>query len=145
MKKTRALCDHLLLNCVMNTLTDKISVNMAHINSEYISILKKNSVAIRENQDYKQYLKELIMNKLENVEIVNSFEKNKSAHVMLKSGISKAVHKAEKNELDIMTQFENVGKYVRKELSAYRNWSFTGSFTDFPNPPYTCFLIIYLK
>ena len=66
-KVIRNLCDEEFLLVVQNTLIDQtVSVSIADLNDEYLSILKRYSVAISESGNYRKHLKALISDCLPN-------------------------------------------------------------------------------
>ena len=143
----RSACDVELVLAVQNTLVDdSASLNMAEVNDTYLAILKRYSMEITESGNYRKYLKQLLSERLPNLQFVKSLRKNEPDKVVLPEAVSKAVNvlSAQMDSKDTIEQLQTMARVLRREIMQHRNWSFTGSFEDFSNPPLLQFFLTHL-
>ena len=89
---SRSACDEELVLAVQNTLADdSASLNMAELNDTYVMILKRYSVQITESRNYRKYLKQLLSERLPNLQFVKSLRKSEPDKIVLPAAVSKAV------------------------------------------------------
>ena len=135
---SRSACDEELVLAVQNTLADNsASLNMAELNDTYVMILKRCSVQITESRNYRKYLKQLLSERLPNLQFVKSLRKSEPGKVVLPAAVSKAVDvlSGQMDSKDTIKHLETMARMLRGEIMQQQKWSFTGSFEDFPNPP----------
>ena len=140
----RSLCDEEFLLVVQNTLiTDEISLTMAELNEEYLSILERYQVQVNSTGNYRKHLKNLITERLPRVRVIKPFRQNKPEKVVLQATLSKAVE-YQSSLLDsgeLIGNLKNIADILREEMLQHRGWSFKGSFEDFENPSLLQFFI----
>ena len=133
----RLMCDEELLACVQNTL-----LNIADVNKEYVSILKRYHVEVTDSANYKTNLKDLIKGRLPNVQFVKTTRKNEPEAIVLDNTVSKAVEERAYS-IDAV-DVQKLASLVRNEIMQYRDWSFSGCFENFGNPPLIPFLLFHI-
>ena len=141
-----SMCDEQLVSSLKNTLTEDVTLNMAQVNDEYLSILKRYQVEINETANYRKHLKKLIIEQIPNVQFIKSLCKNKPENLVLPTVVSKAMDLRSlllENE-DTIGMLKNVANILRGEIMQHRNWSFNGTFEDFQNPPLLQFFLTHL-
>ena len=141
------LCDEELLISIQNTLTgDDVTLSMAEVNEEYVSLLKWHQVCLTESANYKKHLKTLIAERLPNVQFVKSVRRNEPESIVLPTAVSKAME-IRSSMLDnegTISQLRSTSQMLRNELMNHRDWSFNGNFEDFQNPPLLQFFLTHL-
>ena len=144
---SRSACDEELVLAVQNTLADdSASLNLAELNDTYVMILKRYSVQITESRNYRKYLKQLLSERLPNLQFVKSLRKSEPDKVVLPAAVSKAVDvlSGQMDSKDTIKHLETMARMLRGEIMQQQKWSFTGSFEDFPNPPLLQFFLTHL-
>ena len=135
----RSPCDEELVLAVQNTLEDDSAIlNMVEVNDTYLTILKRYSMEITESRNYRKYLKQLLSERLPNLQFVKSLRKSEPDKVVLPAAVSKAVDvllSAQMDGKDTIKHLETMARMLRGEIMQQQKWSFTGSFDDFPNLP----------
>ena len=134
----RSQCDEELVLVVQNTLEDDSAcLNMAEVNHTYKTILKRFSIEITESRNYRKYLKQLLSERLPNLQFVKSLRKSEADKVVLPPAVSKAVDvlSVQMDGKDTTKHLETMARMLRGEIMQQQKWSFTGSFDDFPNLP----------
>ena len=143
-KVIRNLCDEEFLLIVQKNLIDEtVSVSIADLNDEYLSILKRYSVAISESGNYRKHLKALISDLFPNMDFVTSVRRNEPDMIVLKTTISKAVayHTTMFDSSEVVDQLKGVASLLRNKILQYQSWTFKGAFDDFEYPPFLQFLL----
>ena len=143
-KLLSAICDEELLVSVQNTLNDGDILTMAEVNDAYASIKKQYHGDDIEVKNWKQYLKNLIIDNLPHIEFVTPKRVTESERLVIRKTVTEAVERLSR-ESKVGT-LKNVAYMLREEMmeSEYRNWSFKGSFDDFEYPPIVQFFLINL-
>ena len=144
----RSLCDEELLISIQNTLTgDDVTLSMAEVNEEYVSLLKWHQVCLTESANYKKtHLKTLIAERLPNVQFVKSVRRYEPKSILLHTAVSKAME-IRSSMLDnegTISQLRSTSQMLRNELMNHRDCSFNGNFEDFQNPPLLQFFLTHL-
>lgn len=143
----RSICDEELLISIQNTLTgDDVTLSMAEVNEEYVSLLKWHQVCLTESANYKKHLKNLITERLPYVQFVKSVRKNEPESIVLPTAVSKAmeIRSSMLDNDDKISQLRSTANMLRNEMMGHRDWSFNGSFEDFKNPPLLQFFLTHL-
>ena len=119
---------------------------MSEINEEYLSLLKWHQVCLTESENYKKHLKNLISERLPNVQFIKSVRKNEPESIVQPTAVSKAmeIRASLLDNEDKISQLQSTANMLRNEMMEYRNWSFNGNFEDFKNPPLLQFFLTYL-
>lgn len=132
------LCDEEFLLIVQNTLTDgSVSLSMADLNDEYMSVLKRYSIDISSTGNYRKPLKGLITDRLPNVRFVPSVRRIEPDKIVLNTAESKAIeyHATMLDNSEVVGQLKSVASLWHDEILKYQNWTFEGTFDDFEHPP----------
>lgn len=141
----RSLCDEQLLTSVQNSLTDEgVRLNMAEVNQNYLSILKRYHLELTGTENYRRHLKNLITDRIPGVQFIKPLRRNEPDYLVLQAAVSKAVDKTKSDNHDTIVQLKTMAHILRQELLNLRKWSFTGSFEDFENPPLLQFFLTHL-
>ena len=131
----RSACDEKLVMAVQNTLLDdSASLNMADLNDTHVTILVRYSMEITESRNYRKYLKQLLSERLPNLQFVKSLRKSELDKVVLPAAVSKAVDvlSAQMDNKDTIKHLETMARmFLGGEILQQQKWSFTGSFGDF--------------
>ena len=136
----QSICDEELIISVQNTLTgDDVTLSMAEVNEEYVSLLKWHQVFLTESANYKKHLKNLITERLPYVQFVKSLQKNEPESIVLPTAVSCMLDNDDK-----ISQLRSTVNMLRNEMMEHRNWSFNGSFEDLKNPPLLQFFLTHL-
>ena len=143
----RSLCDEQLIYSIQNTLIDgDVSLNIAHVNHSYISILKRYQLEVHQEANYRKHLKKIIAERLPNVQFVKSLRKNEPQNIVLKLAVTKAMELKSTycNDSDIVCHLKNIANILCDEMMQHRKWTFNGTFDDFENPPLLQFFLSQL-
>lgn len=129
----RCMCDEELLSVVETSMMDEgSSLDMCEVNDAYLTILKCHHLDVRECDNYRKYLKNLISQRLPCVQFVRSVRRNEPDKLVLSSEVTKAIHAQRVlNDKDIIAQMSNIARIIREDAMQYRNWSFDGNFETF--------------
>ena len=122
-------------------------LNMAEINTMYMSILKENNIENSGNNQRK-YLKKLLCDKIPNITFVQPPQQNESERVLLSKSLGEAVDYATmKTPNAILESLLEVASAMRSEIQQYRyGWKFSGndSMSSWKNPPLTQLFLTHL-
>ena len=135
---TQVIADIELVNLVDIEIRDPTLkvLDMNTINEKYKELLVGNGIKGEELKvSYKRYLKQLILDNVDNVSFQKSKRVNKPEQICNTSAEREAINIAlTENNADRFHDIFKVAKQVRTEIQGLEKWSFTGSFSDFPDP-----------
>ena len=102
-----------------------------HVNEEYLSLLKWHQVCLTESE--KKHLKNLISERLPNVQFIKSVRKTEPESIVLPIAVSKAmeIRSSLLDNEDKISQSQSTANMLRHEMMEFRDWSFNGNFEDF--------------
>ena len=139
----RTLCEEQLLQNVQTSLEYKeVSINMAQVNEDFLSILRRYHTGVPENTNYRKDLKRLIKERLPDIQFVPSPRRNEPEKLVKSTTMTKAVdHLLSMSDTDVVKSIKNAAKILRKEVFKICDWTFAGTFHDFNNPPLIQFFL----
>jgi len=107
---------------------------------------KRYSMEITKSGNYRKYLKQLLSERLPNLQFVKSLRKSEPDKVVLPAAVSKAIDvlSAQMDSRDTIKHLETMARMLRGEIMQQQKWAFTGSFEDFPNLPLIQFFLTHL-
>ena len=134
-----------ILNAIKCSLSSGSVITMNDIDKEYKSLLEENGIEPR-SSSYKQLLKEIIKENIDDAEFVKSHRAYDSEQVLSKQLLSSAVtelresQNTAQNENDIKC-LSKAAAIIRRELASQKQWKFRGSMADYEPPPQiSCFV-----
>ena len=114
-----------------------IVIDMNLLNERYKELLNEHMVGRKENikENYKPYIKQLIVENISNAEFTKSSRHNEPERVCSKETSESSINFAIKqNTHENLTDIFAVSCMIRKELLSRDKWYFKGSFDDFTLP-----------
>ena len=136
---SQVLSDLELLEVVGNVLNtnEHFGMNMNDIQLTYVHLLKSNGFPVVEKHNYKPYLKQLILDNIQDVHISRPTNRRKSEQVLstkLKDRIISSALTEETLKDDLKTILR-AAKILRKDIASHSTWKFSGTFDDYESPP----------
>ena len=129
-------CDLEIIDVVKWSLADNEDtlLTMNNIQTAYLDILRENSIKIVEGKRYKPYLKQLIIDNIENVHFNKPNDMTKSEQVFSKVAMKQSLSGSAKNKdnLQVILDASNI---LRNKINTTPSWSFKGTFDDYEDPP----------
>ena len=139
-ERTRNICDELLVLSVKSSLyIDKSVLNMRDINDEYLLLLENYGLD-HTYCDRKKYLKDLLMEKIPEIQFVNSIRKNESQKVSLATHVSEAMEMSSSYSTPV-DAVSTVANILRQEALQYNVWKFETELDNFKCPPMLLFFL----
>ena len=84
----------------------------------------------------------MISERLPDIQFVPSLRRNESKNLVKSTTVKKAVDRIlSMSDSDVVNSLQNVAKLLRREVMKICDWSFTGTFNNFNNPPLIQFFL----